>query len=164
MFDVYIYRGSTTHYSLRGLHIISPELNIDLIADKLAHGKTGFLNLDVPLEIAKDVLRFLIQLENRRVSGRIISIRYRDEKHKFTPETAFPIAENEMKKRQLKYPQITFGPITYGKAYSKLECFAFFSAGKEWQDSGIIPGALFVNVDKLDGHIWKDHEGADLAL
>jgi hypothetical protein len=159
MFDIYSHYGYSSNHDFSYLVNLIPDLNIEKTIPLLMTDKQAFLGLSLSLDIAKHVLKFLNDLEPKRSHGRIIPIRYRDEKPKFTPETAYPIAENEMKKRQSKYPQITFGPLTYG-----LECFAFFSAGKEWQESGVIPGALFLNVDKLDGHVWEDHEGNEFNL
>jgi hypothetical protein len=38
----------------------------------------------------------------------------------------------------------------------------FFSSAKEWQNEGLIPGALFANVDRLDGHLWTHDEKIEL--
>jgi hypothetical protein len=35
---------------------------------------------------------------------------------------------------------------------------AFCVACEEWQEEGLIPGALFVSVDKRDGHVWTRQE------
>ena len=59
---------------------------------------------------------------------------------------------------QSAYANVVFKPTTHVPGSSGLMYITFCTGAKEWKDLGLIPGALFASVDKLDGHIWSDEE------
>lgn len=163
MYDIYLPHGflqrpELEKLKLEELYEIFPKNEIE---EFITLERTGFLGLNLPLQKAKRNLRLLI---DQNVYGHIYPIRYRDEEPKFTVEMAYPIAEKAIKEKQKKYPNITFSPIEYSSTYSGLGNLTFVSSGKEWIQSGLIPGALFVSIDKLDGHIWADDEWEELKI
>jgi hypothetical protein len=160
MYDIYIYRGCTQEPELDELFRDVPELNKDVLLRKLMKKEPGFLGLNLPLGVIKRVLRFLLTLR-MKMDGRIYPVRYRDEKPRFTVETAYPIAEKAIKQMQKEFPDVTFSPVRYSALHSSLGNFTFISTSNEWTKEG---EALYVNIDVLDGHIWADDEGDELDV
>src|SRR5262245_45290175 len=75
-----------------------------------------------------------------------------------TLETAQQMAQDEVARRRLvpRLAKYEFGPVVLeseGDGYWKFVC-----ASEQMQDEGYIPGAIFVRVDKRDGHIWSECE------
>ena len=155
MFDIYLYRGYKTDPNPEDIFKVIQVVNKGDFLLILKKENPGFLGLNLSWTVAKEVLTKLINLESRRVNGRVYPVRYRDEKPRFTVETAYPIAEKAIMEMQLKYPDITFSPIKYSAAYSRIGHFTFISTGREWVIEGKF---LYANVDILDGHIWAGDE------
>jgi hypothetical protein len=154
MFDIYLYRGYKTTTDFGEIFKVIQITDKDKFLLCLRKEKPGFLGFNLSYDVARELLRIFINLETR-VNGRVYPIRYRDEKPRFTEETAYPIAEKAIKEQQAKYPDITFSPIIYAPAYSSLGELTFLSGSKQWVNEG---QGLGVSIDVLDGHIWADDE------
>jgi len=75
-----------------------------------------------------------------------------------TLEVAQQIAQVEVESRRStpRLSKYEFGPLVLeseGDVYWKFVC-----ASEQMQDEGYIPGAIFVRVDKQDGHVWSEQE------
>jgi len=163
MFDIYIRTGCRTLPDLKDLENDYPELTKQEFHSLLLSETPGFLELNLPLDIAKKITWRLKYTEARALC-QIIPTRYRDNEPKYTIETARPIAEKALEKIKVKeYPELHFGPITYTPGHSGIMYVTFVSGAKEWQDEGLIPGAIFASVDLLDGHLWTDEEMIELS-
>ncbi len=73
-----------------------------------------------------------------------------------TVEAAQRIAREEVARRRSipRLARYEFGPVVLeseGDSYWKFVC-----ASEQMQDEGYIPGAIFVRVDKRDGHTKKE--------
>ncbi|MGH9836092.1 MAG: hypothetical protein ACRD9Y_23970, partial [Blastocatellia bacterium] len=73
-------------------------------------------------------------------------------------EVAQQIAQDEVAHRR-SLPRLAgydFGPVVLeseGDGYWKFVC-----ASDRMQEEGYVPGAIFVRVDKRDGHVWSENE------
>jgi len=114
-----------------------------------------FLGLDLPQSLA---LVVYARLKRAGAHGGVHLAAYRTPR--VTVEQARTIAEPVMAERQAQYPRMTFSPLQFSSRHGGVERWAFFAACEEWQQEGKIPGALFVSVDKLDGHVWTREEFA----
>ncbi len=75
-----------------------------------------------------------------------------------TFEVAQKIAQVEAARRRAipRLAHYEFGPVVLeseGPGYWKFVC-----ASEQMQDEGYIPGAIFLRVDKRDGHLWSELE------
>ena len=141
-----------------------PELVEEELHSLMLSDSPGYLGLNLPLEIAKK-LTWQLKYTKAKAACQIIPIQYRDNEPKYTVKTAYPIAEKELKNLQAtKYPGLHFSKLVYGAIYSTIMYIAFVSSVKEWQDKDLIPGALFINVDRLDGHLWAEGEGDEIVV
>lgn len=114
-----------------------------------------FLGLDLPQSLA---LVVYARLKRAGAHGGVDLAAYRTPR--VTVEQARTIAEPVMAEQQAQYPDMTFSPLQFSLPHGGVACWAFLAACKEWQEKGLIPGALFVSVDKLDGHVWTREEFA----
>jgi len=160
LFDIRLSKGCKTAPDLGDLPDLIPELADKRFYATLFDKNPGFLSLNIPEELARKLVRRLL---TARAQAGIIPVRYRDREPIYTVEMAYPIAEKALKELQAKYPDITFGPIKFSPHHSGRVTLGFLSAGKEWVESGLIPGALIVAVDRLDGHIWSEEDYKQMA-
>jgi hypothetical protein len=75
-----------------------------------------------------------------------------------TFEQAKEIAAREIERLTSEPPlrDYVFGEMWFKREEEPFWVFA--SASQELQDEGYVPGAVYVLVDKLDGHIWSGEE------
>jgi hypothetical protein len=75
-----------------------------------------------------------------------------------TFEQAQKIASYEIE-RLISEPPLS--EYKFGEMWFKREeepFWVFAAASQELQDEGYVPGAIYVLVDKSDGHFWSDEE------
>jgi hypothetical protein len=162
MFDIYIAKGCRVLPEMSDLFDAHPELAEQKLHRLILSESPGFLGLNLPLDIARKLTQRLKYSETRALCP-IIPARYRDNEPKFTIETARPIAEKTLEEIKVsKYPELHFGPTRYTPGHSGIMYITFASGVREWQDEGLIPGAIFASVDTLDRHIWTDEEMMNL--
>jgi hypothetical protein len=78
---------------------------------------------------------------------------------KLNLEIAKQIAEREIEERRAASAIFSRFPFTPVEVDEETERFWVFVAGaEELFDEGVIPNAIYVCVDKLDGHIWSREE------
>jgi hypothetical protein len=76
-----------------------------------------------------------------------------------TIETARQIAEREIQARREASPIFSRFPFTPVELEDENDLFWVFVAGaEELFDEGVVPNAIYVCVDKADGHIWDRQE------
>jgi len=75
-----------------------------------------------------------------------------------TFEVAQQVAQQEARRRQHlpRLAKYEFGPVVLDSENEV--SWLFVSASEQLQDEGCIPGAIFVRVDKRDGHVWSESE------
>ena len=74
-------------------------------------------------------------------------------------DTAQQIAEREARQRIAAspiYSRYQFTPLSMQSETDRFWVFVFFSEGLF--DDGVMPDAVYVCVDKADGHIWSRKE------
>lgn len=162
MFDIYLVRGCNSLPEMEDLFDLIPALATSKVQENLLKDSPGFLGFDLPLEAARRLIKRL-KYAGTEAGGQIIPSKYRDNQPNYTIETAYPIAEETLKKIQSSYSDISFGPITYVPGSSGLMYITFVSIATEWTEEGLVPDGIFVSVDKLDGHIWSDEEMLELS-
>jgi hypothetical protein len=155
MYDIYLSKGCRVLPDLSGFVQQIPAFADKQLVARLLEEEPGFLGLELPLETARPLIKLLKYSETRAL-GRIVPSKYRQQPATLTRETAYPLAEQTLKQEQLNYPTTSFGPIVFDS--EDLMWFEFCTVSEEWIAQGMIPGALIVCVDKLDGHIWQDEE------
>src|SRR5215211_7639508 len=148
MFDVYLLKGCKSLPKLDDLVDRLPGLSNREVRENLLGDSPGFLGFNLPFEIARTLIRRLKYTESRAL-GRIIPIKYRDNRPQFTVESAFPIADRKLKEMQSDYPKVVFKPTTYVPGSSGLMYITFCAGANDWENLGLIPGALFASVDVL---------------
>ena len=110
----------------------------------------GFLGLSLSGDTADQILAELTLAGGR---GIVVPAAYRQPK--VTSSMAMPIASLVIAEIQ-KRVEHTFYPVeflTEGPLWWK-----FGAASPELLERGIVPGAAYVCVDKLDGHVWSRQE------
>ena len=112
----------------------------------------GFLGLDLNRQVAGTLLQLL---KSTKASGYIVDAAYR--KPSITIEQATAIAEHAITELQAtRFSDTTFNPIHFER--EQPVCWTFCAVSEQWVKKGLIPGALYVSVDKLDGHVWQPEE------
>lgn len=79
-------------------------------------------------------------------------------KEEVTFEVAQQVAQEEARRRQQlpRLAEYEFGPVVLDSENEV--SWLFVSASGQLQDEGCVPGAIFVRVDKRDGHVWSESE------
>jgi hypothetical protein len=155
LYDLYLSEGCDTLPDLSHLAQQVPAITYSVfqewIVKDLVDG-LGFLHLDLTKAVAKDLLSCL---QAAGASGAVVKATYRQPKLTFAE--AYLIADCALEELQAKYfPDHTFKPVTYyGERH---ETWTFVSASQQLIAQGYIPGALFADVDKIDGHVWQQEE------
>lgn len=78
---------------------------------------------------------------------------------KITFTQAQEIAEQEIRRLVAESPKLS--QYEFGALYLRRDeqpFWTFGAASEQLMDEGVAPGAIFVSIDKQDGHIWGDEE------
>lgn len=164
MYDLHLSKGCEAPPNIIDLLGISSDLMTFQLYLRLLENNTGFLGLGFQLDTAKKMLRYL-KYSKTRCNGLIVPIRYRDNPLKYNVETAFPLASRVLEElKSTRYSNLHFRPMAYRHPHSTVMYITFSAATDEWREAAIIPGAIFISVDRLDGHIWSDEEIRELNV
>lgn len=148
MFDIFLWTGAKSLPDLSEFALDNDLKSIISANSKRAlEGHPRFLGLDLPLEIATDLLR---RLESQKGRGLVVEAKYREPK--ISKEAAFLIAERHLLEIHQTIPNVTFDPVVFRR--DDIMVWQFCSVSPEWIEQGRIPGALIASVDKIDGRIW----------
>jgi hypothetical protein len=155
LFDIYLTTGCRFIPDLEDLSkmivlLANPEWRARLVTEE-----PGFLGLNLPRDASLVLLERLKYSETKAL-GMLVPIRYRDEKARVLTEAAQLIAEKEIERIKGENPNVKLEPLKFVR--ENMIWYTFASESIEWVHQGRIPGALFVSVDKLDGHVWHDDE------
>ena len=52
--------------------------------------------------------------------------------------------------------KVSFNPLRFRNETGSF--WVFYAASPELQEQGYAPGAVFLTIDKTDGHLWSDGE------
>lgn len=112
----------------------------------------GFLQLDLSYTLAEALLQ---RLQAAGAMGMVVQAAYR--RPNITRDEARLLAEKAIEELGRKrFAAYTFAPAVF---YSEQpQTWVFTAPSEQLLAEGYIPGALFAEVDKLDGHIWPDEE------
>jgi hypothetical protein len=157
MYDIYLANGCKSFPDLSDLVDSFPELGTFQFQRRLLSASPEFLGLNLTIDVARKLIRRFKYTEAKG-RGMIIPAKYRNNTPSLTAEDAYPIANEALNKMQAQYPDVIFGETVYDSFRDSLMYFTFISPSKKWFDEGLIPGALFANIDKLDGHVWTSEE------
>lgn len=114
--------------------------------------ESGFMGLNLPADLAAEILE---RIEIAGGHGLVIPIAYRQPK--VTMEMAYPIAEQEIvRKQSLLFPNYKFEATKFSR--EDVMWWDFRALSPELIKTGHIPGGVIARVDKLDGHIWTAAE------
>jgi hypothetical protein len=68
-------------------------------------------------------------------------------------------AQKEIKKVLDALPQYAHYDFEPVRLFNEEDdCWVFISSSPQLQKEGCVPGAVFVRVDKTDGHVWSQAE------
>jgi hypothetical protein len=114
----------------------------------------GFLGLELPLSDARVLLEKFRKL---RAKPFVVPIDYRHAP-KISREEAEHIAQQDIKAQMQspRFANVSFEPVRYIR--ETVMFWTFVAASEDLRRQGLIPGALFSSIDKLDGHVWQEHE------
>jgi hypothetical protein len=76
---------------------------------------------------------------------------------KITFTQAQEIAEQELRRLVAESPKLS--QYEFGALYLRREeqpFWTFGAASEQLMGAGVAPGAIFVSIDKKDGHVWED--------
>ena len=154
MYDIYLSMGCRELPVLDDLVTQIPMLADPALQQKILTGSPhhpGFLGLDLPEELAQALFR---RLKSKRAGGLWLLSAYRQPR--VSQEQAARLAEPaiaELAKNHFqRHPDDTLGPV--GFVGERPEVWVFGARSEQLGAMGMIPGGLWVSVDKLDGHIW----------
>jgi hypothetical protein len=154
LYDIYLTMGCRALPTVSDLIDAAPSISDPLVQQKMLQRspRPGFLGLDLPRDLAATLMQ---RLTSQRAVGYPVPSAYRQPQ--ITQEQALPIATRAIEHRHMTHiPEHTLGPVLLRE--EKPVCWTFSAASQEWTKAGRIPGALFANVDKLDGHLWGDED------
>lgn len=148
--DLYLIEGCRR---VPDLSRFAPQLGAAVIglAARCAERRPGFLRLDLaPAEA--DALLAALRGEGAR--GSAVRSRYR-EGSALPMEQAWEIADRALDMRvQRDAPAVRFDDTRFVR--EEALWWVFCRPSPQLIDQGVVPGALFAAVDKLDGHLWSD--------
>jgi hypothetical protein len=141
--------------------LFDSECREQLIMPEIAPGRfrrkhPGFLGLNLSEATATAVCEQFLTLSTR---GRIIPARYRDPQ--VTIEQALQVAQKHLgpSYTDREGEIYSYGPIKYSTQMEETPMtWQVIAPLPGLQARGSIPGALFVSVDRIDGHIWSQQE------
>lgn len=154
MHDIYLTMGSYQLPDFSDLAqtipmLTDPELQKKMMADV----KIGphFLGLDLTEAMALELLK---RLKAGKATGYLVDSAYR--KPTVTREQATAIAERALAEKAKQFPNCTFDAVRLRR--SEAMTWTFGASSPEMAAQRRRPGAIFIDVDKLDGHIWQPEE------
>ena len=153
--DIFLFRGSSHKLDLSIFAEDIPIVISNSFIEKITQKKPEFLGLDISFEKAESLYRYIKSLDSL-IRGVILPIKYRNEKPKISLEDARKIAEDALPKVLARFPDVNFEPMSCNG--EEFIWYVFYCSAPQWQDEGIIPGAVFINVDRWDVHIWTYQE------
>jgi len=124
--------------------------------EKVKESGSGFLKVDLNRKMAQKVQGALRVHLGEDVEIR--AVKYRDRKE-IPYAVAMKVAENHLQSRKLEEKnskEIWVGDVFLFSQTDVNWCFAITSPSLI--EKGVAPGVLTACVDKVDGHIWTDHE------
>lgn len=117
-----------------------------------------FLGLDM---LEEDAVVLWRRLECAQGRGLYLPSSYRTPR--ISREEAFQIAERWIVQRQAeRWPNIAFDPLQF--CSEDAMWWTFCSGSEAWRQQGLLPGALYALIDKLDGHLWQAQETEALGI
>lgn len=155
-YDVVLVNGCTRTPDLDEIVELVPALtDLDVQTRMLGWRQhwPDFLGLDLPEDVA---LLVYACLKQAGAHGGLALAAYREPR--ITVEQALPIAAQAIAERQSRYSGLTFSPVRFSPPHGGAECWAFCADCEQWQQEGMIPGAIFASIDKLDGHVCTSEE------
>jgi hypothetical protein len=154
LYDLWLSTGTRGHPQVTDFAVAFPQLtNSDLLRRMQEHFP-GFIGLDLPEDIAHNLLA---RLQADRARGMVVASAYREPI--ITREAAYLIAEQVIRQQhEQRYPHYTLSPIRYAESHAHAMWWTFTAPVDELVAQGMIPGALFASIDKLDGHVWQPED------
>ncbi len=151
--DVYLIEGCRTQPSLPSTFAGLAELSLPV---RLMERRPGFLGLDLPMAQARALLDTCRAAGAR---GSVVAARYR-QAQVVSMESALDIADEELNRQQrLLATKLAFEPTRFVR--EEALWWVFCRPSEALIAAGHVPGALFVAVDKLDGHVWTEDSQAE---
>lgn len=133
------------------------------LASRLLSACPGFLGFNLAHERAIALLKYL-EYSEARESGMLVPAKYRNPDAWISLDEAERLANIEMEPLRLKYSDAKLGRLVREPSHDHPLWFGFAAPSEVWISKGLIPGALFVYVDRLDGHIWREADLDALAV
>ncbi len=115
----------------------------------------------VGLDLSRSLAFVLLQrLRTTGAVGVVVHATYRHPTIEIS-QAATLAAQSIQQRREQHFPEYHFQFVSFQR--EKATTWTFFAASEQLLWEGHIPGGLFADVDKLDGHIWLPEEFEQLA-
>jgi hypothetical protein len=129
---------------------LSSTLNsINFVVERNNFPKEGFMGLDLPSELAKEIWGKLRRHGARSI---VIPLEYRAPS-KLTLENASALAQKYYENELLPKEPLGLSAPIY--VMEDVFWYTFRVASKHLAEIGTTPASYFINVDKLDGHVCR---------
>jgi hypothetical protein len=151
VYDLFLYEGCRSRPDLSELADTLPILRTEAFLERVTSPFPGFLELSLEKEV---VLQLARALKSSGKLGLYLLEGYRTPT--ISEAFALEVGERERAKLIAESPELTFYPPRVNPR--KLIWWEVTIGCKEWSDAGVLPGAIILWVDKLDGHVWDDQE------
>jgi hypothetical protein len=142
MYDIYLLTGCHSRPNLGDILTDVPK--------RIFEHSPGFIGLCLSRERATRVFDRLKSVGGR---GYVIPSIYREPK--ISGERAQSIAELALQSYQESH-EVNFAPVRLMS--SDPMWWKFAAVSEELIQKGIVPGTLYICVDKIDGHVWQTQE------
>jgi hypothetical protein len=157
MYDIYLSSACKSDPDLSGLEDKYSFLSKIDFQSCLSKPSPHFLGLDIPKD---DAIALWKRLETAGARGLYVQAKYREPNVPL--EVALEIAKKNAKEQQsIHWPGTKFEPTKF--LYEDAMWWKFSANSNEWLNQGRVPSALYVLVDKLDGHIWLPEEQEEFS-
>lgn len=157
MYDIYLTWECSTLPSLTDLAETIPHIGDPFWQQRLltfTSETRGFLGLDLPETQAHTLLQ---RIQDAQGDAMIVDAAYRRPLVSQRDATGLAL-DAIFDLRDAHFPSYHFHPLAFHS--EKAMTWTFFAASDQLMAAGHIPGGLFADIDKLDGHIWQAEEFA----
>ncbi|GAB4199259.1 MAG: hypothetical protein OHK0022_19380 [Roseiflexaceae bacterium] len=152
MYDIYLFSGCDVAPDMDVLQDLLQGVDLADVVDRVTLRYPGFLGLSLEKEIAIQLLKAVMVCF---AEGIYLPKEY--EVPVITEEYAANVGNVELQRVKYEYPNLHFLPPSVISRH--VLWYDVIITCSEWQeDDDLIPGAIILYVDKIDGHIWRKED------
>lgn len=149
MYDLWLTKGCSILPDLQDFIKENPGVITPSISENFLEHSPGFLGLNLTKSVAVSLLR---GLQTGKGRGMFVLSDYRTPKY-MAEDVLYIAKDHIIKYTKKRYPEYTLGEIRF--LYEHAMWWTFGANILELVNRGVVPGAIFACIDKLDRHIWE---------